>query len=85
MFGLCPYPAVRHYTFPLAKQTRNVTIPWSGRRPPLKFVHVSDVHIDQYYQVGLNRFKSSKVFRSSRIHRLDQKLDATESCAVEVQ
>jgi hypothetical protein len=51
IFGLCPYPAVPHYTFPMPKPTRNVSVPWSGRRPPLRFVHVTDIHVDQYYEV----------------------------------
>lgn len=52
ILGLCPYPPVPHYNWPLVKPERNATVPLSGQKPTIKFVHVSDVHMDREYLPG---------------------------------
>lgn len=57
VFGLCPIPPVPHYAFPMPKPTRNVTEPISsGKREPIKFVHITDMHVDANYVVGSNPY-----------------------------
>lgn len=55
VFGLCTIPPVPHYALPLPKPVRNnISEPISGQRPPIPFVHVTDLHVDSEYVVGSN-------------------------------
>lgn len=54
IFGLCPIPPVPHYAFPLSKPSRNLSEPLSGKRPPIKWVQLTDIHVDMHYVVGSN-------------------------------
>lgn len=38
----------------MPKPTRNITEPISKGREPIKFVHITDVHVDSEYKVGSN-------------------------------
>lgn len=53
--GLCDYPAVTPWSvpFPSPKPATRRPTP-SGRRPPIKVVHYSDIHIDHGYVAGAN-------------------------------
>ncbi|OJJ42903.1 hypothetical protein ASPZODRAFT_75285 [Penicilliopsis zonata CBS 506.65] len=55
VFGLCDYPAVTAYTvdFPSAKPADAVR-PASSGETPIKVVHISDIHVDLYYETGAN-------------------------------
>jgi len=55
VFGLCDIPPVKlnNIVFPKAKPAGAVRPPASGQ-PPLKIVHISDIHVDLSYEVGAN-------------------------------
>lgn len=51
-FGLCGYPAVTPYTVPFPAPKPATTRPLVSGEPPLKVVHFSDIHVDQFYETG---------------------------------
>lgn len=52
--GICPFPEVETPKLSLPPKPRNVTKPKISRRPPIKVVHYSDIHIDPLYEIGSN-------------------------------
>ncbi|KAJ5109076.1 hypothetical protein N7456_005751 [Penicillium angulare] len=53
IFGLCNYPDVTEYTidFPSSKPA-NATRPASSGETPIQIVHISDIHVDLFYEEG---------------------------------
>ncbi|KIW01898.1 uncharacterized protein PV09_06741 [Verruconis gallopava] len=53
IFGLCDFPAVREYSvsFPSTKSP-NATRPPPSGQAPIQVVHISDIHVDLFYEVG---------------------------------
>ncbi|KAJ5564594.1 acid sphingomyelinase [Penicillium frequentans] len=53
IFGLCDYPAITDYTvdFPSSKPA-NASRPASSGETPIQVVHISDIHVDLFYEVG---------------------------------
>jgi sphingomyelin phosphodiesterase len=52
--GLCGYPDVTPYTVPFPSPKPATSRPAPSRQAPLKIVHYSDIHIDQFYTPGSN-------------------------------
>jgi sphingomyelin phosphodiesterase len=52
LFGLCDVPTVSNFTVPFPKSKPNRPYPAVSGRPPIKVVHISDVHVDLKYEVG---------------------------------
>ena len=51
-FGLCPFPSVTPYNVSFPSPKPATTRPAVSGQPPLTFVHISDIHVDQFYETG---------------------------------
>ncbi|KAF2231533.1 sphingomyelin phosphodiesterase [Viridothelium virens] len=52
LFGLCPWPAVEAYTVDMTPKPANATRPAVSGETPIEIVHISDIHVDRFYEVG---------------------------------
>ena len=52
LFGLCDVPTVSNFTVPFPKPKPNTQRHIVSGKPPVKIVHISDVHVDLKYEVG---------------------------------
>ena len=52
IFGLCDYPAVTPNTISFPSPKPNTFRPSSSGQTPLKIVHISDIHVDLFYETG---------------------------------
>ncbi|KAJ9142785.1 Sphingomyelin phosphodiesterase [Pleurostoma richardsiae] len=53
-FGLCDYPDVTPYTVPFPSPKPSTGRPAPSGQTPIKVVHFSDIHVDQFYVPGSN-------------------------------
>jgi len=53
-FGLCDYPDVTAYTVPFPSPKPSTGRPAPSGQTPIKVVHFSDIHVDQFYVPGSN-------------------------------
>ena len=52
LFGLCQWPAVEPYAVDVTAKPANATRPPVSGETPVQVVHVSDIHVDRFYEVG---------------------------------
>lgn len=53
IFGLCQWPDIdTSYTPPFSATKPSTTRPPPSGKPPLKVVHISDIHVDLSYETG---------------------------------
>ncbi|KAI9657708.1 MAG: hypothetical protein M1821_002884 [Bathelium mastoideum] len=61
LFGLCQWPAVEPYTVSVTPKPSNASRPAVSGKDPIQIVHISDIHVDRFYEIGASYYCTKNI------------------------